>query len=192
MRNPLKAETIERISAAQTAPATGPEFRLQLLNELINKAGTGTPVMKARWQDEADMIAMTLENEKAIQIAAEQTCWLDADEATMDAFHDLFAEIAPELADEITKEVTEIAAWVSDEISIGKDGKIIYTHLPTVEANTNSAYMDAGQQLSDYDAYLAAEKAYAYDPSVENRAARMQAWKKVHPTASPYHFQERK
>ena len=46
--------------------------------------------------------------------------------------------------------------------------------------------------ISDYDAWLAAEKAYAHEPTVSNRAARMQAWKKVHPTASPYNFSERK
>ncbi len=66
MRNPLKAETIERISAAQTAPATGPERRLQIINELIAKTGTGTPIMKARWQLEADVIEMIVENEKAL------------------------------------------------------------------------------------------------------------------------------
>lgn len=44
------------------------------------------------------------------------------------------------------------------------------------------------KEISDYDAWLAAEKQYAYDGSKENRAAVWLAWKKIHPTASPYHF----
>lgn len=83
------------------------------------------------------------------------------------------ANMSPEL-------VAELNSWIADESEL----------LGTAD-QTALAYGDADlQQTTDYDAYMAAEKAYAHDPSITNRAARMQAWKQVHPNASPYNFSE--
>lgn len=70
MRNPLRPETIERISAAQKGVIVTPEARLNELKHLISKEGVGSPYARERWRAEIEQLELDLETQKAIEIVA--------------------------------------------------------------------------------------------------------------------------
>lgn len=68
MYNPLKASTIERISAAQTpARPQTLEERLAMLNRMV-ELGLGSPDVTERRKEEIEQIEGYLESEKIIEI----------------------------------------------------------------------------------------------------------------------------